>query len=39
MAELIVDGQASALEISPLRFSRFKEEQPFKTPYSYGVMG
>jgi glycine/D-amino acid oxidase-like deaminating enzyme len=39
MAELIVDGQANALDIRPLRYSRFKEDDLFKTPYSYGVMG
>jgi glycine/D-amino acid oxidase-like deaminating enzyme len=39
MAELIVDGQAKALDISPLRLARFDENDPVKTPYSYGVMG
>jgi sarcosine oxidase, subunit beta len=39
MAELIVDGKASALDIGPLRFARFDENDPVKTPYSYGVMG
>jgi glycine/D-amino acid oxidase-like deaminating enzyme len=39
MAELIVDGRASALDIAPLRFSRFAENDPVKTPYAYGVMG
>jgi sarcosine oxidase subunit beta len=39
MAELIVDGKASALDISPLRLARFEEEDLFKTPYAYGVMG
>jgi sarcosine oxidase subunit beta len=38
-AELIVDGKAKTLDISPLRLSRFKENDPVKTPYSYGVMG
>jgi sarcosine oxidase subunit beta len=39
MAELIVDGQAKTLDISPLRLGRFNENDPVKTPYSYGVMG
>jgi sarcosine oxidase subunit beta len=39
MAELIVDGRAATLDISPLRLARFEENDPVKTPYSYGVMG
>jgi sarcosine oxidase subunit beta len=39
MAELIVDGKTKTLDISPLRLARFKENDPVKTPYSYGVMG
>jgi sarcosine oxidase subunit beta len=39
MAELIVEGKAKTLDISPLRLNRFKENDPVKTPYSYGVMG
>jgi sarcosine oxidase subunit beta len=39
MAELVVDGQASALDISPLRLARFEQNDLVKTPYSYGVMG
>lgn len=39
MAELIVDGQAKTLDIAPLRLGRFEENDPVKTPYSYGVMG
>jgi sarcosine oxidase subunit beta len=39
MTELIVDGQASTLDIGPLRYSRFQENDPVKTPYAYGVMG
>jgi glycine/D-amino acid oxidase-like deaminating enzyme len=39
MAELIVDGQAAALDIAPLRLARFDENDPVKTPYGYGVMG
>jgi sarcosine oxidase subunit beta len=39
MAELVIDGQAKALDITPLRLARFEENDPVKTPYSYGVMG
>ena len=39
MAELIVDGKTSALDIAPLRHARFDENDPVKTPYAYGVMG
>jgi sarcosine oxidase subunit beta len=39
MAELIVDGQAKALDIAPLRLARFDENDLVKTPYGYGVMG
>jgi glycine/D-amino acid oxidase-like deaminating enzyme len=39
MAELVVDGKAAALDITPLRLARFAENDPVKTPYSYGVMG
>ena len=39
MAELVMDGQAKALDIAPLRLSRFEEKDPVKTPYAYGVMG
>jgi sarcosine oxidase, subunit beta len=39
MAELIVDGKAAALDIAALRYGRFDENDPVKTPYSYGVMG
>jgi sarcosine oxidase subunit beta len=39
MAELIVDGRAITLDITPLRLSRFEEKDPVKTPYAYGVMG
>lgn len=39
MSELIVDGDAKTLDITALRLSRFEENDPFKTPYSYGVMG
>jgi sarcosine oxidase subunit beta len=39
MAELVVDGKAKSLDIAPLRLGRFAENDPVKTPYSYGVMG
>jgi glycine/D-amino acid oxidase-like deaminating enzyme len=39
MTELVVDGKAKTLDISPLRLARFAENDPVKTPYSYGVMG
>jgi sarcosine oxidase subunit beta len=39
MAELIIDGKASTLDITPLRLARFEENDPVKTGYSYGVMG
>ena len=29
----------SAMDIAPLRFSRFDENDPVKTGYAYGVMG
>jgi sarcosine oxidase subunit beta len=39
MTELLVDGRASTLDIHALRLARFDENDLFKTPYSYGVMG
>ncbi|HEV3262659.1 MAG TPA: FAD-binding oxidoreductase [Gemmataceae bacterium] len=39
IAELVVDGRAGTLDITPLRLGRFDENDPVKTPYSYGVMG
>jgi sarcosine oxidase subunit beta len=39
MAELVVDGKASTLDITPLRLARFAENDPVQTPYAYGVMG
>ena len=39
MAELVVDGRAGTLDITPLRLGRFEENDAVKTPYSYGVMG
>lgn len=39
MTELVVDGQAKTLDIAPLRYSRFEQNDPVKSGYSYGVMG
>lgn len=39
MAELIVGGKAESLDVAPLRLARFDENDTFKTPYSYGVLG
>jgi sarcosine oxidase, subunit beta len=39
MAELVVDGKTTTLDIMPLRLGRFAENDPVKTPYAYGVMG
>ncbi|MSU78020.1 MAG: FAD-binding oxidoreductase [Gemmataceae bacterium] len=39
MAEMIVDGKAATLDISALRYSRFADNDPVTTPFSYGVMG
>ncbi len=38
MAELIVHGQATTLDITPLRLARFEQNEPIKTPHAYGVM-
>jgi sarcosine oxidase subunit beta len=39
MAELVVDGEASTLDIRALRLGRFEDDDLVKTPYAYGVMG
>ncbi|MBV9123179.1 MAG: FAD-dependent oxidoreductase [Planctomycetes bacterium] len=39
MAELVLDGRTSTLDIAPLRLARFEENNPITTPYNYGVMG
>lgn len=39
MSEMIVDGQARTLDISPLRLGRFADNDLVKTPYAYGVIG
>jgi sarcosine oxidase subunit beta len=39
LAELVVDGKANTLDITPLRLARFAENDLVQTPYAYGVMG
>lgn len=39
VTEMIVDGSASTLDVSPLRLTRFDEDALIETPYAYGVMG
>jgi sarcosine oxidase subunit beta len=39
MAELVLDGEAKALDVKPLRLARFDEGDLFQTPHGYGVMG
>jgi glycine/D-amino acid oxidase-like deaminating enzyme len=38
MAELVIDGQATTLDITPLRLTRFEQNELIKTPHAYGVM-
>ena len=38
MAELIIQGQASSIDISPLRFSRFDEGDLMSSSYRYRVL-
>ena len=38
MAELIVQGEASSIDINPLRFQRFKEEDLLNSSYRYRVL-
>jgi sarcosine oxidase subunit beta len=35
LAELITQGRATSVDISPFRFSRFEENQPIRGPYEY----
>ena len=35
MAELITQGRASFVDITPFRFGRFREHQPIRGPYEY----
>ena len=39
MSELVIDGQATSLDITPLRYARFAENDQVKMTYSYGVIG
>lgn len=39
MSELVIDGQAACLDITPLRYARFAENDQVKMTYSYGVIG
>jgi sarcosine oxidase subunit beta len=39
MAELVVDGRAGTLDVTPLRLGRFEENDLVKGGYAYGVMG
>jgi sarcosine oxidase, subunit beta len=39
LAEFIVDGKTSTLDVAPLRFARFEDNDLLKTGYAYGVMG
>ena len=38
MSELILDGQASSIDLSPLRFSRFEENDLILSRYRYRVL-
>ncbi len=38
MSELILDGQASSVDLSPLRFSRFEEDDLVNSRYRYRVL-
>jgi hypothetical protein len=35
MAELIVNGRAEVIDITPLRLSRFAEGKPYHGPHPY----
>jgi sarcosine oxidase subunit beta len=35
-AELILNGQAEVIDVTPLRVTRFAEGQPYEGPYPYG---
>jgi sarcosine oxidase subunit beta len=35
LAELIVDGQSTVVDITPLRLTRFAEGEPYRGPYPY----
>ena len=38
MSELILDGQASSVDLNPLRFSRFEEGDLLNSRYRYRVL-
>ena len=38
MAELIVEGKASSVDIAPLRFTRFQEGDLLKSSYRHQVL-
>ena len=38
MAELIVEGVATTIDISPLRYSRFEENDLLESSYRYRVL-
>ena len=38
MSELVLDGQASSIDLSPLRFSRFEEDDLILSRYRYRVL-
>ena len=38
MSELVLDGQASSIDLSPLRFSRFEENDLIQSRYRYRVL-
>jgi sarcosine oxidase subunit beta len=38
MAELVLDGRATTIEISPLRMSRFREGRLNQARYAYKVL-
>jgi sarcosine oxidase, subunit beta len=37
MAELIMQGRATFVDITPFRFRRFQEHQPICGPYEYAL--
>ena len=38
MAELVAQGTSSSIDISPLRFSRFEEDDLLGSSYKYRVL-
>jgi glycine/D-amino acid oxidase-like deaminating enzyme len=39
MAEMVIDGHVSALDVRPLRFTRFAENDLVRIAHTAGVMG